>query len=99
MTYTRSRDDVIAGAVLGTLCPDLSIIDQCGPRYKNSYNALERIDACTVEDVMKAVEDALKLHFPNEPLSTAEYEKQEENARYFIRRIRYLANEYMKEDI
>lgn len=99
MTYTRTRDDVIAGAILGTLCPDLSIIDQCGPRYKNSYEALERINACTVEDVLKAVEEDLKLHFPNEPLTTAEYEKQKENAHFFIQGIQYLANEYMKEDI
>lgn len=99
MTYTRTRDDVIAGAVLGTLCPDLSIIDQCGPRYKDSYDALARIYSCKVEDVMKKIEDELKLHFPNEPLSTTEYEKQKENAHFFIQGIQYLANEYMTEDI
>ena len=99
MTYTRTREDVITGAVLGTLCPDLSIIDQCGPRYKNSYDALERINACTVEDVIKAVEKDLTLNFPNEPLTAAELEKQKENAHFFIKGIKYLANEYMKEDI
>lgn len=99
MTYTRTREDVITGAVLGTLCPDLSIIEQCGPRYKNSYDALERINACTVEDIIYEVKKALKLHFPNEPLTAAELEKQAENAHFFITGIKYLANEYMKEDI
>lgn len=99
MTYTRTREDVITGAVASTLCLDFSIIDQCGPRYKNSYDALDRINACTVEDIIKAVEKDLQLHFPNEPLTAAELEKLKENAHFFIKGIKYLANEYMKEDI